>query len=280
MRPHLVKEVQSPDFSVLEVPEPEVYKSAVSGDVAAELTRMMELVVAPAAADGADRGRARRRQDRHRAAREGRPPHAWFIGFAPGRRPEGRGGGRRRGRRQPSAPRRPAGAVGARSRRRHARDPAPMTPPGREAWPSRPARDRYRLVERIAVGGMGEVWRAEDLLLGRTVAVKTLKAEFVDDEDFRRPASAPRPGTPGGSATRASRRLRLRRGDGTAWLVMELVDGEPLSSLLRRDGSLSVGPHAGPRGADRRRAAGRARRRRAPPGRQAGQPARSARTAS
>ncbi len=84
MRPHLVKEVQSPDFSVLEVPEPDRLSTAVSGDVAAELTRMMELVVAS--------GSGRRAQiDGVRVAgktgtaqhAEGRPPHAWFIGFAP-----------------------------------------------------------------------------------------------------------------------------------------------------------------------------------------------------
>lgn len=84
MRPHLVKQVQSPDFSVLEVPEPERLSTAVSGDVAAELTRMMELVVAT--------GSGRRAQiDGVRVAgktgtaqhAKGRPPHAWFIGFAP-----------------------------------------------------------------------------------------------------------------------------------------------------------------------------------------------------
>ena len=41
--------------------------------------------------------------------------------------------------------------------------------------------DRYRLSRRIAVGGMGEVWRAEDTVLVRTVAVKVLKTEFTSD---------------------------------------------------------------------------------------------------
>ena len=100
--------------------------------------------------------------------------------------------------------------------------------------------DRYRLVERIAVGGMGEVWRADDLLLRRPVAVKTLKPEFVDDEDFRarfraEARHAARLGHPGIASV-----YDFGEAPGRAWLVMELVDGEPLSSLLRREGTLSV----------------------------------------
>ena len=102
---------------------------------------------------------------------------------------------------------------------------------------------RYRLLERIAVGGMGEVWHAADEVLGRDVAVKLLKPEYSDDATFRARfraearAAAPltSPGIaqvydygeddPGGGAP-------------TAYLVMELVPGEPLSTVLRREGVL------------------------------------------
>ena len=44
--------------------------------------------------------------------------------------------------------------------------------------------DRYRLDRRIAVGGMGEVWEAQDTRLGRSVAVKVLRPELSDDPEF------------------------------------------------------------------------------------------------
>ena len=44
---------------------------------------------------------------------------------------------------------------------------------------------RYRLESRIATGGMGEVWRGLDTVLGRSVAVKLLKTEYADDATFR-----------------------------------------------------------------------------------------------
>jgi serine/threonine protein kinase len=44
---------------------------------------------------------------------------------------------------------------------------------------------RYRLTERIAAGGQGEVWRAEDTALGRPAALKVLRGEYAGDPEFR-----------------------------------------------------------------------------------------------
>jgi serine/threonine protein kinase len=98
---------------------------------------------------------------------------------------------------------------------------------------------RYRLDSRIATGGMGEVWRATDTVLGRTVAVKLLKTEYADNASFRsrfetearHAASLHHPGVAAvydfGEASTAD-------GSGVhrPFLVMELVDGQPLSALL------------------------------------------------
>src|SRR5438094_374008 len=43
---------------------------------------------------------------------------------------------------------------------------------------------RYQLSNRVAIGGMGEVWQATDLVIGRTVAIKILKDEYLGDPGF------------------------------------------------------------------------------------------------
>ena len=108
--------------------------------------------------------------------------------------------------------------------------------------------DRYRLQRLIATGGMGQVWEGLDTRLDRRVAVKVLKAELSGDEDFlarfrfeaRTTAQLNHPGIAGvfdyGETTDAE-------GQSIAYLVMELVHGEPLNAVLSRLGRLSL-PHA------------------------------------
>jgi serine/threonine-protein kinase len=99
--------------------------------------------------------------------------------------------------------------------------------------------DRYQLDRRIAVGGMGEVWEASDTRLGRSVAVKVLRPELSDDEEFlhrfrieaRTVASLDHSGIAHVHDYGEDDGAGGRR---TAWLVMELVRGEPLSTLIAR----------------------------------------------
>ncbi|MEQ4498354.1 serine/threonine-protein kinase, partial [Nocardioides kribbensis] len=99
---------------------------------------------------------------------------------------------------------------------------------------------RYRLDARIATGGMGAVWRATDTTLGRTVAVKLLKSEYADDPSFRsrfetearHAASLHHPHI---AAVYDFGEAQSADGSGVPrpYLVMELVEGQPLSALLR-----------------------------------------------
>ena len=115
---------------------------------------------------------------------------------------------------------------------------APMAGPGADLLLG----NRYRLLDRIAGGGMGEVWRALDEVLGREVAVKILRREYAEDPTFlqrfraeaRHSANLAHPGIAAvydfgeGSADAGA----------SPFLVMENVPGEPLSDLIGREGEL------------------------------------------
>ena len=93
---------------------------------------------------------------------------------------------------------------------------------------------RYRLEDQIAAGGMGEVWRATDLVLGRPVAVKLLRAEYVQHPEtlarFRAEARH------AGALSHPHIAQIYDYGEADPahppFLVMELVDGPPLTRLL------------------------------------------------
>ena len=95
--------------------------------------------------------------------------------------------------------------------------------------------ERYRLQLRIAIGGMGEVWQAEDELILRQVAIKILKEEYLSD-----PAFLERFRTEARSAALVehvgiANIYDYGEDTGSAFLVMELVPGESMSRLLERD---------------------------------------------
>jgi len=100
--------------------------------------------------------------------------------------------------------------------------------------------DRYRLDDRIAAGGMGEVWQATDTVLGRDVAVKTLHTDRAGDPGFQ---------TRFRHEARAMAVLHhpnvadvfdYGESGSDAYIVMARVDGQPLSQRIAEHGRLTV----------------------------------------
>jgi serine/threonine-protein kinase len=104
--------------------------------------------------------------------------------------------------------------------------------------PGRLIAGRYRIISLLGKGGMGEVYRADDLTLGQAVAMKFLPEEATSHE---------------GMLERFKNEVRIARRishpnvcrvydvgeiDGASFFTMEYVDGEDLASLLRRIGRL------------------------------------------
>lgn len=98
--------------------------------------------------------------------------------------------------------------------------------------------DRYRIVALLGRGGMGEVYRADDLTLGQPVALKFLPEEAAENpgllERFRGEVRISRKV----SHPNVCRVYDVGEVDGQTFFTMEYVDGEDLASLLRRIGRL------------------------------------------
>jgi eukaryotic-like serine/threonine-protein kinase len=97
----------------------------------------------------------------------------------------------------------------------------------------------YRITAAIGAGGMGEVYRASDMKLGREVALKVLPAEMASDPErldrFKREAKALAALDHPGLVTVYS----VEEADGVHFFTMQLVEGEPLHRLIP-DGGLPV----------------------------------------
>ena len=98
---------------------------------------------------------------------------------------------------------------------------------------------RFQLTDRIAIGGMGEVWKARDLVLGRIVAIKILKEEYTGDPGFLNRFRAEARHTALLNHEGIANVFDYGEEEGSAYLVMELVPGLPLSSIIERDKSLT-----------------------------------------
>ncbi len=99
--------------------------------------------------------------------------------------------------------------------------------------------NRYTLDELIAVGGMGEVWKATDKVLGRTVAIKLLSPALATQPGFEERFREEARHTALLSHPNIATVYDYGETDGASWLVMEFVEGEPLSAIIRDEGPQS-----------------------------------------
>ncbi|MFJ6002159.1 protein kinase [Arthrobacter sp. NPDC092385] len=98
---------------------------------------------------------------------------------------------------------------------------------------------RFELTERIAIGGMGEVWKARDQILGRVVAIKILKEEYSGDPAFLNRFRAEARHTALLNHEGIANVFDYGEEGGSAYLVMELVPGQPLSAVIEKEQVLS-----------------------------------------
>ena len=96
---------------------------------------------------------------------------------------------------------------------------------------------RYRLESFIASGGMGDVWKGRDDVLGRTVAVKIMRPDSSSEPVFAQRFHEEALLTAGLSHHNIATLFDYGTHEAIAYLVMEFVDGVPLSAAVRERGA-------------------------------------------
>ncbi|WLD95108.1 Stk1 family PASTA domain-containing Ser/Thr kinase [Alkalihalobacillus sp. AL-G] len=100
--------------------------------------------------------------------------------------------------------------------------------------------DRYKILEIIGDGGMAVVYKAEDLILDRIVAVKVLRSEYSTDEDFIRRFHREAESATSLNHPNVVSIVDVGEDDQTYFIVMEYVKGKTLKQIIRDKGPLSA----------------------------------------
>ncbi len=100
--------------------------------------------------------------------------------------------------------------------------------------------DRYEVLEKIGTGGMSDVYKAKDHKLNRLVAVKILKQEFSENENFVSKFRVEAQSTAGLMHPNIVNVYDVGDEDGINYIVMELVDGITLKKYIEKKARLSV----------------------------------------
>jgi len=97
---------------------------------------------------------------------------------------------------------------------------------------------RYEILARVGDGGMAVVYRARDILLGRTVAVKVLRPQFADDAEFIERFQREAQTAASLSHPNVVNIYDVGREDDTHYIVMEFVEGRNLKEIIKEEGAL------------------------------------------
>ncbi|MEG0842757.1 MAG: Stk1 family PASTA domain-containing Ser/Thr kinase [Romboutsia sp.] len=98
--------------------------------------------------------------------------------------------------------------------------------------------NRYEIIRKIGDGGMAFVYEAKDKLLNRTVAVKVLRPEFVDDEEFLGKFKREAEAVASLSHPNIVNVYDVGEDGKVHYIVMEFVDGQNLKEIIKNEGTL------------------------------------------
>jgi hypothetical protein len=120
-------------------------------------------------------------------------------------------------------------------------DGTSLRPKGTDSLIDRVLAERYHILKRIGEGGMGRVYLGEHVKMNRQCAIKVMSPALVNDHESatrfaREASSAARIIHPNVAAV-----FDYGESEGLIYLVMEYVEGEPLSRILSREAPFSVG---------------------------------------
>ena len=98
---------------------------------------------------------------------------------------------------------------------------------------------RYRITERIGIGGMAEVYKAQDQVLGRTVAVKVMLPQYAADPEFTARFKQEAASAANLQSPYIVNVYDWGQDDGTYFIVMEFVRGTDLKSAIQQRGAIN-----------------------------------------
>lgn len=99
--------------------------------------------------------------------------------------------------------------------------------------------DRYEILEKVGEGGMAVVYKAKDILLGREVAIKILRPEFIDDESFIKSFKRESMATATLSHQNIVNVYDVGEDGNIYFIVMEFINGKTLSEIIKNEAPFS-----------------------------------------